>query len=374
MITFIPPVAGVTVTVADPTFDGNQMEAFDISHTSLGVVAFPGNHHPGINVPQAGTLSGAIKYLVLTPANADYVAYNMSVTLGGSTSVTVASAAGRNPNGSFTTMPGEDTIHLKATVSPSALASRTKWTAADDPGDHVNTSAPASIPDSASSSFVVPHVQDTLRLSAAHPASLDSLALALQIKASVTDDQGVTTTSAPATVRQGTLDAMREEYVELHHSPVPTYSQFTPSPHAPTNDCSCLNAGDFDFAIFDPIFMPKLDSVQTQWTGQGNVWQNNVIYRSAAHNKYHAPQSHNSGVAQSSPHMWGCAADIQTFPVRPSTVAGIAQAMNYWHDLVRTAKQVNRNFAFENAVPGAPGQLGSGYNHVHIGFCPGGLR
>jgi len=71
----------------------------------------------------------------------------------------------------------------------------------------------------------------------------------------------------------------------------------------------------------DPTFMPKLNALQARWTGEGRLWQNNVIYRNAAHDKYHPTTKNSSGVAKSSPHMWGCAADLQTFPVKPNTAA-----------------------------------------------------
>lgn len=78
-IVFGQPVASVTVTAYDPTFDGNSMTAFTADSTAIGTVAFPGNHLPGTLTTQTGTRSGSISRVVLTPAPLDYVAYSMTV-------------------------------------------------------------------------------------------------------------------------------------------------------------------------------------------------------------------------------------------------------------------------------------------------------
>ena len=76
-ITFSQNVTSVTVTAQDPTFAGNQMQAFDASGALLGTVQIAGNGTPGTNVPQTVTLRAVgIRSITLTPGANDYVAYS----------------------------------------------------------------------------------------------------------------------------------------------------------------------------------------------------------------------------------------------------------------------------------------------------------
>ncbi len=370
-VTFIPPVASVTVKCDDPTFDGNQMEAFDIHHVSLGVVAFPGNQTPGKDVPQTGTISGAIKYLVLTPARADYVAYTMTVTLASPASLTVSSVAGPNAGGSFTTLAKEDTVSLTAAVVPSSLAPQIQWFVTDDPSDRVQTVAPSAVPNGTPSTFTVPAAQMTARYTAyTHPGALDQKSLSLRVWAQVTDAGGHLIPSADtATVRQNEIDTIREEYVEFNitHG-VPAYGKFK----TVTLD-TYQNRGDFTFAILDSTFMAKVAQLQAAFMAahNGSPWQYNVFYRDPVHNRYHADSNvgggPSSGVDLNSWHQYGCATDIQTFPVPRRTAADTAAALNYHSDLSALAR--SSGFHVEPLIP-RNGQLGSGVGHVHVHSCP----
>lgn len=82
-------MASVSVTAYDPTFDGNQMQAFD-GNGLIGTVPFPGNQRPGTLSTQTRTLAGSIRSIQLTPAPRDYVAYSMIVTFRPRTSITLA--------------------------------------------------------------------------------------------------------------------------------------------------------------------------------------------------------------------------------------------------------------------------------------------
>ncbi|MEK6769716.1 MAG: hypothetical protein AABY85_12100 [Gemmatimonadota bacterium] len=76
-ITFSQSVSSVTVTAQDPTFAGNQMQAFSAGGALLGTAPIAGNGTPGTNVPQTVTVSAiGIRSITLTPAAADYVAYS----------------------------------------------------------------------------------------------------------------------------------------------------------------------------------------------------------------------------------------------------------------------------------------------------------
>lgn len=74
-ITFSQRVSSVTVTAFDPTFAGNQMQAFDENGGMVGTVAIAGSGVPGVNIPQTVTLSGSIRSIRLIPGANDYVAY-----------------------------------------------------------------------------------------------------------------------------------------------------------------------------------------------------------------------------------------------------------------------------------------------------------
>jgi len=76
-INFTPAVPSVTITVYDPTYDGNTAQAFDSTGALLGSVSFAGTGTPGWDVPDTKTLTfNGIHTLILTPAAADYVAYD----------------------------------------------------------------------------------------------------------------------------------------------------------------------------------------------------------------------------------------------------------------------------------------------------------
>jgi uncharacterized protein YcbK (DUF882 family) len=223
-VTFSSPVASVTVTAYDPTFNGNQMAAFDPAGASQGVAAFPGNGIPGVLTTQTRTLSGAISRVVLTPAPLDYLAYSMAVTFASPVSVTVSSAAGPNPGGSFIVRTPENVIRLEARVTPASLAPLVEWEVVPL---NDSTIPPGAVTPGASSSFVVPAANRRQSrwpvvgrvnhppLTAAQKASdLTKKSLGYRITAKVTAN-AQTVRSQSVTVQQDEIDTMREEYVEF---------------------------------------------------------------------------------------------------------------------------------------------------------------
>jgi hypothetical protein len=296
---------------------------------------------------------------------ADYMLVLSSVPAAPATTLMITSVLGPNPSGSFITKSPENRIALRADVTPSSLASRVRWIAADAPDDEVATVSPASIPDGAVSTMTVPGGQALSRLQAAHRARVSQIALGVQVSASVTDDAGHTITSGPVTARQNEIDAMREEYVELNVSHgVPAIGEFsliTPDTYR--------NCGDYRFGILAATFATMLDALQVAFNR--TPWQINVIYRSAAHNRYHADVGAcggaSSGVDLNSWHQYGCAADMQTFPAPRSTPALTQRAINYWNDLALLARA--SGFIVEPMLA-RDGRLGSGPGHVHVHFCP----
>lgn len=74
-----PGATNLTVTVYDPTWDGNAAVAYDVAGNVLGSVGFAGTGIPGWNVPATQTLPFTdIRSVQLVPANNDYVSYDVS--------------------------------------------------------------------------------------------------------------------------------------------------------------------------------------------------------------------------------------------------------------------------------------------------------
>ena len=86
-IFFSSPVSSVTVTIHDPTFGGNSVNAINAAGALIDSKAFTGNNQPGVyssdtRMVSATPLGGQISRVVLIPADADYVAYSFSFRLG----------------------------------------------------------------------------------------------------------------------------------------------------------------------------------------------------------------------------------------------------------------------------------------------------
>ena len=363
-ITFDSPVHAVTVTAYDPTFNGNQMEAFDTAGTSLGVVGFPGNGIPGVLTTQTGTLTSAIARVVLTPAPLDYVAYSMNVTIGTSI-LSVSSAAGPNPGGSFTILGAESRIALQADVTPAALEPRVKWLVDDDPDDLVQTAPPANVTDGTPGTFDVPSAQSRARYTVySHPGNLNQKSLSLRVRAQVTDDNGRTVESSNAVVvHQDEIDTMREEYIELHvPQRVPARSEFGPP------DAAHPNAADYTEVLFNTSFDTKFSQLVTAWTMRPLLGTITGGYRNPVHNWRHITVRSGSGPVGASWHMYGCAIDMQIFPVlnASSNHADTLAARAYWDRL--SAQAITLGFRVEprDRDPNMPNRPYSGVGHVHV--------
>lgn len=153
-ITFDKPAAEVTVTIYDPTWDGNTMAAYDSAGNGIGFVAFPGNHTPGTLTKQDGHVEGAISRIDLTPAPGDYVAYSMTVRFVGRQRVQITSARTGLLEPTTLAVQKRDTCTLKYYPSPrrftvkvlsdsgTPLPNRTvtlALTAIDNTGGHFHT-------------------------------------------------------------------------------------------------------------------------------------------------------------------------------------------------------------------------------------------
>lgn len=76
-IVFSELVSSVTVTAHDPTFAGNELQAFNASGALVASAPIAGSGTPGVNIPQTVSVSAAgIKSIRLIPGANDYVAYS----------------------------------------------------------------------------------------------------------------------------------------------------------------------------------------------------------------------------------------------------------------------------------------------------------
>jgi uncharacterized protein YcbK (DUF882 family) len=319
-ITFSSPIASVTVTAYDPTFNGNRMAAFDAAGASQGVAAFPGNGVPGVLTTQTRTLSGAISRVVLTPAPLDYLAYSMAVTFASPLSVTVSSAAGPNPGGSFIVRAPEDVIRLEARVTPASLAPSVEWEVVPL---NESTIPPGAVTPGASTSFVVPaanrrqsrwpvvgRVNHPPLTTAQKASDLTKKSLGYRITAKVTAN-AQTVRSQPVTVQQDEIDTMREEYVEFGQQRVLGRTEF-----GTFGDPLRNLTGDYTLWPSGPRLVEKMPIMQQLAVRRfGRPITVMSGYRNPVHHFLHA-----GAEAVNSQHLYGLATDWEiTLPsARPS--------------------------------------------------------
>jgi hypothetical protein len=73
------------------------------------------------------------------------------------------------------------------------------------------------------------------------------------------------------------------------------------------------NSGDSRFRMYRPTFQSGFDSLRAAFVPRlAADWEVNVIFRSPVHNLRHVNPA--SRPSANSWHMYGCAADLQTFP------------------------------------------------------------
>jgi hypothetical protein len=93
-ITFSAPIAKAVIEILDPTYAGNVAVAYDSDSTKVDSVAFTYSGMGGVNIPDTDSLSGSIRKIVLTPADSDYVAYRLWITLTNKIKIVITYASG----------------------------------------------------------------------------------------------------------------------------------------------------------------------------------------------------------------------------------------------------------------------------------------
>jgi hypothetical protein len=250
--------------------------------------------------------------------------YAIEVGSGSGIGIRIVGAHGPNPGKSFTFARAERTITLQAAVNPVVSAPDVTWEILDAPNDRVNSIPPAQPPKGASASFVLPK-HDRGRWPTDHPGADDRKPLRYTVTA-VWKKDGETYFSDPVTIGQDLIDTIREEYYEFGLTAlgrhIPTRDEFFSSPRVSIGP----NNGDYPYAVLEPNFMAKLADLYAAWRG---AWQLNTIYRNPNHNlNGHIPSTNKSKPSLVTWHMWGCAADLQTFPRD-----GSEKQYTFWHAL-----------------------------------------
>lgn len=268
-------------------------------------------------------------------------------------------------SGSFTTAAAERRIRVYARAWPDSFSSRIRYRIVDFPGDSFSTTAPtAFVTDTGRIlEFDVP-AQDTMRFLnyrdyRTADGRWEQKTLGYRIVAFVPDSIHKVE-SAPFDVRQDAIDVLREEYVELlaprragRRNKVPARDDINQSetPAFPGN-----NSGDYLEWMYPHSFSVALDSLEAGFKPpHPGQWQVNVIFRSPVHNLHHVDPADDPNV--DSWHMYGCAADLQTFPFPRSDSTRTAAAESYWLKLSTVARQ--RKFQIESRPQ-------SGAGHVHV--------
>ncbi|MFL5608167.1 MAG: hypothetical protein ACJ8AD_17070 [Gemmatimonadaceae bacterium] len=279
--------------------------------------------------------------------------YSMDVGSGDAGAIRIVKARGPNAAKSFSFARRERTIELQAAVNPDEPAPEVSWEVVDAPNDRVNSIPPPQPQGGASTSFALPK-HDRSRWPTDHPGDDDRKSLKYKVTAIWTKD-GDTYRSDPVTVGQDPIDTIREEYYEFGLTTlgrhIPTRDEFSPSPSVSVG----ANNGDYPYAVLEPVFMAKLVELNVLWAGS---WQLNTIYRNPNHNlNGHIPSTNKSRPSLVTWHMWGCAADLQTFPRD-----GSERQYTFWHALNDLA--VERGWDTEDL-----GHAKVGHVHVELD-CP----
>jgi hypothetical protein len=234
------------------------------------------------------------------------------VTVAVPDSLHVTSVAGHNQGGSFTSLAKEDTLTLSAKAVGLGPNPQVSWMIADDSIGPLTVIPPNSITAGLMTSVTVP-AQSSSRYAplTAHPAPLNKLALSFVVTASSVPPQPAIQ-SAPDTIVQSELDAMREEYVEYKIVVPPHSSWYTqqyPRVTAP-GPITQLNFGDYTWSYIDPNLPTQLNTLQ-------NLRQRTLTlisaFRDPLHQRLHirvAGGTSPTTPAQLSQHQYGSAADI----------------------------------------------------------------
>jgi hypothetical protein len=267
----------------------------------------------------------------------------------------------------FTSAKGEDQIALKAVLRGAAAGGSVEWRVEPDTGGPIHSLPLVQPAPGALSVFLVPKPPQRGWNIRPHPASaaqradrFKRAALAFRIVATARKG-GTLYRSAPLVVRQGNIDAIREEYLVfgLAHGPPPV---------AAFQMQTLRSDGDYPYAAVNPRFDSVFKVLRQRWLAvHPGQWQINGLYRNPGHNLSHVPRGVSSGAVPASWHQYGCAADLQTFPRDRKGAEKEKEATRFWESLHDEAQLLG--FDVEALSSGSGPSSGLGHVHVELD-CP----
>ena len=260
---------------------------------------------------------------------------------------------------SFTSLSGENVIEVRAKAFPETFNSQIHWHAVDDSSDAVSTPLPDDgLISSGTTAEITMTSPDTAhwRLHG-HPGETVWKHLSFRVTAFVATRTD-TVRSGTVTISQDQLDVLRQEYIDLlsHRTSgrtrVPRRAEFSPNQMVEWG----INTGDYPSAMYPQSFALAVDSLQLAFQKiPGRLWNLNVIYRNPVHNLMHVDPKYHPN--PNSYHMYGCAADLQTYPTSRTAPADSISAETYWSTLSGLATKMGFEIEARDQ---------SGLGHVHV--------
>jgi hypothetical protein len=268
----------------------------------------------------------------------------------------------------FTTAPGENRIRLRARLPSDLGSAQVTWHVIRLLGD---SSTSVNVPPGKETAIIVSQT-GTERYRGDHPttSALRSARLKkLRIRYLISAEAGSGRRTVPSDtllVEQAMLATIRQEYIDLGlRRGAPPLVWFTELQKLPAG----LTYGDFDVAVANPEFMTKLDQLEKTWKDDyGLTWKLNGLFRNPVHNRFHV-KGGGSGPVSNSWHQFGCAADLQTYPVLTggrASAADSARARDFWDALSQEALELDFQVEPRDKNPARPSAAYSGVGHVHL--------
>jgi hypothetical protein len=269
----------------------------------------------------------------------------------------------------FTTASGENRIHLRAQLPAGFETAEVVWQVEQGIGD---SWTPVSVPVGGETAISVATPTGTTRYQGSHPNTAQLRAAQLKRErihyrvSAVARLGGRSLPSDTLQIEQATLAAIRQEYLDLGlRRGAPPLAWFKQIAQLPVG----LLYGDFDVAVVEPHFMERLARLEEVWKKDyGLRWQINSIFRNPVHNRFHVVGG-GSGPISNSWHQFGCAADLQTYPLLGggrATQQDSVNARQFWDALSQEAIELEFQVEPRDKNPARPGASYSGIGHVHL--------
>jgi hypothetical protein len=269
----------------------------------------------------------------------------------------------------FTTAEGENRIHLEAKLPSRFKSAEVAWRVEQGIGD---AWTPVPVPPGEKTEIPVSVPAGTTRYRGAHPKTAELRAEQLRrqrirYRVSATAQRGGRSIQSDTLqIEQAMRSAIRQEYLDLGlrrgAPPLDWFKQVKELPEGPTY-------GDFDDAVMEPAFQARLDTLAEIWTKDYELrWQINSLFRNPVHNRFHVTGG-GSGPISNSWHQFGCAVDLQTFPVLSagrSSQSDTINARQFWDALSQEALLLEFQVEPRDKNPNRPGASYSGVGHVHL--------